>query len=124
MRCLVDQSLSAKIVAVLADAGYEATHVTQVGLGATSDAVILRAAADSRSVVLTADVDFGTLLALSGESGPSVMTLRSSDHLAPDEQAALVLAAIMTIGEQIEEGAIATVTSERIRLRTLPIGRD
>jgi predicted nuclease of predicted toxin-antitoxin system len=63
MRFLVDESLSARIVAVLADAGHEATHVTQVGLAAIHDAVILRAAADSDSVVLTADVDVGTLLA-------------------------------------------------------------
>jgi predicted nuclease of predicted toxin-antitoxin system len=124
MRFLVDESLSARIVAVLADEGHEATHVTQVGLAATPDAVILRAAAESGSVVLTADVDFGTLLALGGEGVPSVVTLRSSDHLAPDEQAALVLAAIVAVGEQLEKGAIATVTSERIRLRTLPIGQD
>jgi len=86
--------------------------------------VILRAATDAGSTIVTADADFGTLLALRGAHLPSVLMLRSSDHLTPDQQAELIAAAIGHIETELERGAIASVTPERIRLRTLPITTD
>jgi predicted nuclease of predicted toxin-antitoxin system len=83
--------------------------------------VILEAAAEGRQVVLTADADFSTMLALQGRSQPSVLMLRSSDHLTPDEQADLILRTLEQVGGELEDGAIASVTPERIRIRTLPI---
>jgi predicted nuclease of predicted toxin-antitoxin system len=71
--------------------------------------------------VLTADADFSTMLALQGRSQPSVLMLRSSDHLTPDEQADLILRTLEQVGSELEDGAIASVTPERIRIRTLPI---
>lgn len=121
MRLLVDENLSVRIAARLGDAGHDAVHVTSVGLGSTDDAVILEAAAESGQVVLTADADFSTMLALQGRSQPSVLMLRSSDHLTPDEQADLILRTLEQVGSELEDGAVASVTSERIRIRTLPI---
>ena len=71
--------------------------------------------------MLTADADFSTMLALQGRSQPSVLMLRSSDHLTPDEQADLILRTLEQVGGELEDGAIASVTPERIRIRTLPI---
>ncbi len=121
MRLLVDENLSVRIAARLGEAGYDALHVTTVGLGSTGDAVILEAAAEGGQVVLTADADFSTMLALQGRSQPSVLMLRSSDHLTPDEQADLILRTLEQVGGELEDGAIASVTPERIRIRTLPI---
>jgi predicted nuclease of predicted toxin-antitoxin system len=121
MRLLIDENLSARIAARLGDAGHDTVHVTTVGLGSTDDAVILEAAAEGRQVVLTADADFSTMLALQGRSQPSVLMLRSSDHLTPDEQADLILRTLEQVGGELEDGAIASVTPERIRIRTLPI---
>ncbi len=87
MWLLVDQNLSVRIAARLGEAGHDAVHVTSAGLGSTDDAVILEAAACERPVVLTAEADFSTMLALQERSHPSVLMLRSSDHLTPDEQA-------------------------------------
>lgn len=70
---------------------------------------------------MTADTDFGALLAARGTSSPSVVMLRSSDHLTPDEQAQLVVAVLARVGEDLEQGAIASVAPERVRLRNLPI---
>jgi predicted nuclease of predicted toxin-antitoxin system len=70
---------------------------------------------------VTADADFGTLLALRGDSRPSVLMLRSSDHLTPQQQAQLIIAAVERIRSELDEGAVASVTPERIRLRLLPI---
>lgn len=106
---------------MLQQAGHDAAHVTEVGLGNTDDAEILEAAAHDGLTIVTADTDFGGLLAARGTSSPSVMMLRSSDHLTPDEQARLIVAVLARVGEDLEQGAIASVTPERVRLRNLPI---
>jgi predicted nuclease of predicted toxin-antitoxin system len=121
MRLHVDENLSARIAARLGAAGHDAVHVTSVGLGSTDDAVILDAASESSQVVLTADADFSTMLALQNRSQPSVLMLRSSDHLTPDEQADLILRTLEQVGSELDDGAVASVSPERIRIRTLPI---
>jgi predicted nuclease of predicted toxin-antitoxin system len=95
--------------------------VGQVGLGTASDEVILGRAGDAGEVVLTADADFGTLLALSGRASPSVVLLRSSDHLTPDQQADLVLRGLERVGDELMAVAVASLTPQRIRLRMLPV---
>jgi predicted nuclease of predicted toxin-antitoxin system len=124
MRLLVDENLSVRIAARLGDdAGHDAVHVTTVGLGSTDDAVILEAAAESGQVALTADADFSTMLALQGRSQPSVLMLHSPDHLTPHKPANLILRTLEQVGNELEDGAIASVTPERIRIRTLPISQ-
>ena len=124
MRLLVDENLSPRVARLLRDAGHDAAHVVEVGLGNTDDPLILGAAADDARTIVTADTDFGGLLAARGTSSPSAVMLRSSDHLTPDEQARLVSAVLTRVGDELEDGAIASVTSERIRLRSLPIAPD
>ena len=121
MRLLVDENLSARIVDRLEAADHDAVHVTTISLGSADDERILQAAADEARVVLTADADFSTMLALEGRSRPSVVMLRSSDHLTPDEQADLLILALEQAGDELATGAVASVTPERIRLRSLPI---
>ena len=121
MRLLVDENLSARIVDRLEAAEHSAVHVTTIGLGSADDERILRAAADEARVVLTADADVSALLALQGRSRPSVVMLRSSERLTPDEQADLLILALEQAGDELETGAVASVTPERIRLRSLPI---
>lgn len=124
MKLLVDENLSARVGSTLREAGHDAVHVTAVGLANTDDAVILRSAADDGHVIVTADADFGALLALRRDRGPSVLMLRSSDRLTPEQQAELILATLAQIGNELDDGAVASVTPERIRVRTLPITAD
>ncbi len=124
MRLLIDENLSPRVARLLREAGHDAAHVVEVGLGNTDDPVILGAAADDARVIVTADTDFGALLAAGGTSLPSVVMLRSSDHLTPDEQAQLIVTVMTRVGDELEGGAIASVTPERIRLHSLPITPD
>ena len=120
MRLLVDENLSPRVARLLREAGHDAAHVIELGLGNTDDPLILTAAADDARTIVTADTDFGALLAARGTSSPSVVMLRSSDHLTPDEQAQLIATVLARVGDDLEDGAIASVTPGRIRLRTLP----
>ena len=124
MRLLVDENLSVRVSRRLADAGHDAVHVTEVGLGNTDDPAIFDWAADKSRIVVTSDADFGGLLALRGLTRPSVVLLRSSDHLTPDEQAELLLTALPLVARDLEEGAVVSLNSERIRVRSLPIMED
>jgi predicted nuclease of predicted toxin-antitoxin system len=83
-----------------------------------------KAAAEGARAIVTADTDFGALLAARGTSSPSVVMLRSSDHLTPYEQARLIVTVLVRVRDELEQGAIASVTTERVRLRNLPVVSD
>lgn len=121
MRFLVDANLSPVVAARLRDGGHDAIHVSDLGLLTASDQEILNRAEDDGRVVLSADSDFGTLLAVGHLSRPSFVLLRSTDHLAPREQADLVLGHLPQVGEDLAAGAIVTIARSRVRLRSLPI---
>ena len=120
MRFLIDEALQDRVAQRLVDAGHDATHVRAIGLrGATDDDVLARAADEDR-VLVTTDTDFGTILALSGAPTPSVILLRGVGD-SVDERVAAVLRALPAVEPDLEQGAIAAVESDRIRLRSLPI---
>jgi hypothetical protein len=50
-----------------------------------------------------------------------VVLLRSADHMRPTEQAELLTANLPAIAEALREGAIASLSPDRLRLRSLPI---
>src|SRR3954464_9593033 len=98
-------------IACLASAGYEAVHWSSVGPRDESDEEIMQWARDNDHAVLTADLDFGARLVRRGETGPSVVQLRTDDTL------------VRLVGRQTQPdlsgGALVTIESERYRVRRL-----
>ena len=121
MKLLLDANLSPEVGRRLKEAGHDAIHVADIGLLTAPDPEILQAAADAERILLTADADFGALLALGSLASPSVLLLRSADHLRPVEQAALIAANLPSMTEDLEKGAIASLTRDRLRVRALPV---
>jgi predicted nuclease of predicted toxin-antitoxin system len=121
VKLLFDANLSPEVARQLREAGHDTAHVADIGLLAAPDPEILQAAADQDRVLVTADADFGALLALGSLPTPSVVLLRSADHMRPTEQAALLAANLPAIAEALSEGAIASLSRERLRVRSLPI---
>lgn len=78
-------------------------------------------ARQNEHVVFTHDLDFGSLLALTRETGPSVIQVRAHDVL-PQHLGQIVTTTIRAYESQLRQGAIVTVDESRGRVRILPIG--
>ena len=109
---------------MLRSEGHDAIHVGDIGLLGASDEAILTHAAASGQVIISADTDFGELLAVSGASKPSVVLLRSADHLTPDQQAMMLAANLPAVADELETGAVVSIARGRLRVRPLPVRRD
>src|SRR5579864_2227086 len=120
MRVLVDVNLPPAWVALLVAHGIEAMHWTSVGDPRASDEELMRYARTNRYVVFTHDLDFGTLLALTRASGPSVLQVRTQNVL-PEAIGDLVIGVFNEHRELLERGALVTVDQRQARVRILPI---
>ena len=124
MNFLIDNALSPRGAIGLRASGHDAVHVLDYGMhAATDDAVFERAGLESR-VVVSADTDFGTLLALRESTSPSVILLRGASLRRADDQVALILRALPSIDAALRHGAIVVLERHRLRLRNLPITRQ
>ena len=85
-------NLSPQWVPALQQHGWQAMHWSDVGDPKASDQEIMDWAAARQLVVFTHDLDFGTMLALSHDNGPSVLQVRNEDAL-PEAVAGPVIAA-------------------------------
>ena len=113
-------NLSPEWVPVLQKHGWQATHWSLVGDPRASDRVIMDWAAAHEYVVFTHDLDFGTMLALSHEAGPSVLQVRG-ENILPDHLEGLVIAALRQHEADLSSGALVVVDENRNRVRVLPI---
>jgi predicted nuclease of predicted toxin-antitoxin system len=81
MKILIDMNLSPTWVAFFALNGWEAIHWSAVGDPQATDRVIMQWARSNDAIVFTHDLDFGTILAVTQASGPSVLQVRANDVL-------------------------------------------
>lgn len=124
MKLLIDMNLSPRWINVLAEAGFEAVHWTSLGHITAPDSEIMAYAKAGGFVVLTHDLDFGTILAVTQGEKPSVVQIRSDD-VTPAAIGAQVKAALTQMTAELEAGALVTIDPKRTRLRVLPLrGRD
>jgi predicted nuclease of predicted toxin-antitoxin system len=65
-------------------------------------------------------LDFGTMLALTHATGPSVIQVRGQNVL-PDHMSPTVVAALRQHESELAAGALVVVDEARLRVRVLPI---
>jgi hypothetical protein len=72
--------------------------------------------------LVSCDHDFVQMLFASGDTGPSLLLMREVDALPSAGIGSLLLAAMSArLTELLSDGAIATVTPDRVRVRPLPL---
>ena len=121
-RLLVDMNLSVHWIPLLRAAGHQAEHWSEVGDPRAPDQALMQWATAHGYAVFTHDLDFGTMLALSGDDGPSVLQVRCLNVL-PEAIGHLVLSVLKTYAEEIERGALVVADERRERVRILPLSR-
>ena len=122
MRFLVDNALSPVLAEQLRDVGHEAVHVRQYNLQAATDEVIFERAAKEARILISADTDFGRLLALRNTDKPSVIIFRWPLLRKPQDQSEVLLKNLPNVTEDLEKGALVIIEEFRVRIRSLPIG--
>lgn len=117
---LADMPVSGDTVAALPNLGYDVLHARDLGLHRADDEEILQEAVQQSRIVLTLDLDFGTLLAMSGTVCPGVIIFRLP-FATPDRITSLLLAALGELPEEQVLQHILIIEEHHVRSRPLPI---
>ena len=120
LKLLIDMNLSPDWAITLQRHGWDATHWSAVGAPSASDREIMDWAAAHGYIVFTHDLDFGTMLALTRATGPSVIQIRAEDVL-PSRLERAVVAALNQHDAELTTGALVVVDEQQNRVRILPI---
>jgi predicted nuclease of predicted toxin-antitoxin system len=120
MKILIDMNLSPKWVETLRAEGYEAVHWSTIGEPDAPDQKIFNWAFEQGWIVFTNDLDFGAILASTGNLKPSVIQVRTQ-NVTPNALADTLKLALMKFEEILREGALITIDEEKIRARILPM---
>ena len=117
---LVDMNLSPEWIPVLKKHGWQAVHWSDIGDPRASDRDIMDWAATHQYVEFTHDLDFGAMLALTHEAGPSVLQVRA-ENILPSYLESSVISALNQHESDLSSGALVVVDESRSRVRVLPI---
>jgi predicted nuclease of predicted toxin-antitoxin system len=120
MKILLDMNLSPTWVDALAEEGIEAVHWSTIGQAAAKDNEIFDWARKNNFIIFTHDLDFGTMLAMTRASAPSVIQVRTQDVM-PSSMGRSVISVLRTHAEILDQGALIVVDERRARVRILPI---
>jgi predicted nuclease of predicted toxin-antitoxin system len=120
MKILVDMNLSPDWVEVLRESVSQAVHWSAIGSSNAADTTITEYARREGFVILTQDMDFGAILAASGDISPSVILLRAG-RVTPSRLGLQVISAIQRLRDEFTAGAFVTVEPKRTRITVLPL---
>jgi len=122
MRLLLDENLPVALAEHLNSSGWDAVTVGELGMKSAPDAAVLGRALSDHRVLVSADTDFGALLASSGSAQPSVVLLRMGSGRRAEQLAGLMIANLPPLVEDLAAGAMVVITDQRVRVRRLPLG--
>lgn len=109
MKLLIDNALSPVLAERLKDAGHNAAHVRDYDMQAADDEQIFTRAQQEQRVLVSADTDFGTLLATRRERSPSVILFCHGTQRRPESQAETLQSNLEAIEADLTEGSVVVI---------------
>lgn len=122
MRFLADMGVDVRVVEWLRKQAHDAKHLRDEGLHRSPNGEIFAKAIAENRVVLTFDLDFGEIAALTKGRKASVILFRLHNTRAPHVIDRLV-GVLADCANALEKGAVVVVEESRHRVRFLPIGQ-
>lgn len=119
-RILLDQGLAPLTAVILSRYGFDAVHVSEIGMERAEDVEILERARIDQRACVTLDHDFHAHLATAGHGRPSVVLLRVQG-LDAEGEAELIREVFVRCATALLEGAAVSADRQSIRVRRLPL---
>jgi predicted nuclease of predicted toxin-antitoxin system len=123
VKFLLNMNIPREFGPMLAVEGHQWRHSGDIGLARATDTVILATAERHRECVITHDLDYGQLLAFSGDRAPSVVLFRLR-RAHPRLMFERLKAVWSEIEGHLADGAVVTIEEAASRVRRLPISRE
>jgi len=120
LRFLIDNALPPSLADLLLAAGHDAVHVRTYGMQAASNEEILARALLEDRIVVSADSDFGAILAARESERPSFILFRDPNLLAAPDYVNMLLPALPVLEPELVSGCVAVFRNGRLRVRKLP----
>jgi predicted nuclease of predicted toxin-antitoxin system len=121
MRFLLDMPVSFLLLDVLKKHGHEGVHAHQIGKDRAPDDELLEIARRESRVIITADLDFPRLMALSLSAGPGLILFRGGNY-SDSEMCDLLARVLAKVRPEVLEKSLCVVDKRRVRVTRLPVG--
>lgn len=122
MRFLADICVDIRVVGWLREQGHDAIHLRDEELYRMPNGEIFKKGMKEDRIVITFDLDFAEIAALTGGEKPSVILFRLKNTRTPNVINRLSRV-IQDSSDDLEKDAVIVVEEFRHRVRYLPIGR-
>ena len=121
MKLLIDNALSYQLVEQLRSEGLDAVHLREKIPADSPDEAVFECAKQENRILVSADTDFGAILANRAERQPSFILLRHDAPVLPEEQGKLLQRILAIAATELDTGCIVSAHREKIRIRQLPL---
>jgi predicted nuclease of predicted toxin-antitoxin system len=123
MNFLLDMPVSPSLLEVIDAHGYQGVHAAHIGKQRATDSELLIIAQREERIIITADLDFPRLLALSSERGPGIILFRGGNY-SDQEMRKLLDRVLREVPEDKLRLAVCVVDKKRVRITPLPLIRN
>ena len=120
MKFLIDNALPPRLAELLNEAGHDGTHVRAYGMQAAGDPEILERAREEGRIIVSADTDFGAVLAAQEAAQPSFVLFRDPTLMTARDYMRVLVAALPLLEADLAKGCVAVFRRSRLRVRRLP----
>lgn len=122
MKFLADMGLAHSTIIFLRARGHDAVHLRDEGLQRLGDDEIVDKALAEGRIILTHDLDFARIVAVSQARLPSVITFRLAD-MRPAQVNCYLGQVLDRFAKHLETGALVSISERGIRVRQLPVSK-